>query len=30
MESKKYTRIEVSVQEMNIVYEGQKTKWKES
>ena len=30
MESKKYTRIEVSVQEMNIVYEGQITKWKES
>ena len=30
MESKKYTRIEVSVQETNIVYEGQITKWKES
>ncbi len=29
-ESKKYTRIEVSVQETNIVYEGQITKWKES
>ena len=30
MESKKYTRIKVSVQETNIVYKGQITKWKES